>query len=227
MENFHSVNIKLKKNLVKDSRDLKDKELLVLCYLFFNTTCKHNVYTTINNMCEEIKLSTSSHRENNNQNSIKETIQSLINKDVVELLNCDDISSVTNDKLIKLHFKDYDSFIDYTSQYVSLSLEEFDKILSCGKDISKVLNIYCYIKSYICMDQYCLKICYPSIKNMFNTFNCSRNTIKPILDILEENKLLYIYHFEVGELKENKYDIEYIFSLEKYTRKEIKDYFTL
>ena len=77
------------------------------------------------------------------------------------------------------------------------------------------------------MDENCLKICYPSIGEICNRFHCSRNTLKPILNILKENNLIYIYHFDNKELSSNLYNTEYIFSLEKYTTKQIKQSFKL
>ena len=163
-----------------------------------------------------------------NQYYIKETIRDLIDEGIIECLNYKNISEVTNDKLIELKFKEYEKYVNISSQYVILSIEEFNKILNCKKETSKLLNLYCKIKSYVCMDENCLKICYPSIKKMCYDFNCSRNTLKPILNILQENNLIYIYRFGENELNIRSYEkIEYIFALEKYTSKQIKQQFVL
>lgn len=227
MENFHSTVIKLPKTITREEKEFKDKELLVLCYLFFKTDCEHNIHTTINFICEEFNLSTTSHTDKNNQYYIKEFLQDLINKNIIKLLNYKDITKINNDRLIKLYFEKYDDYINIPSQYIVLSIEEFNKILSCKKDISKLLNLYCRIKSYICMDENCLKICYPSIETMCKDFHCSRNTLKPILNILQENNLIYIYRFDPKELKSSLYNTEYVFALEKYTSKQIKQQFVL
>ena len=78
MENFHSTVIKLPKSVIRKEKEFKDKELLVLCYLFFKTDCEHNIHTTINFMCEEFNLSVTSHADKNNQYYIKEILQDLI-----------------------------------------------------------------------------------------------------------------------------------------------------
>lgn len=228
MENFYSPIIKLPKSLIREEKEFKDKKLLMLCYLFFKTDCEHNICTTLNNICEKINLSTTSRNNKNNQYYIKETIRDLIDEGIIECLNYKNISEVTNDKLIELKFKEYEKYVNISSQYVILSIEEFNKILNCKKETSKLLNLYCKIKSYVCMDENCLKICYPSIKKMCYDFNCSRNTLKPILNILQENNLIYIYRFGENELNIRSYEkIEYIFALEKYTSKQIKQQFVL
>ena len=227
MENFHSTVIKLPKSIIRKEKEFKDKELLVLCYLFFKTDCGHNIHTTINFMCEEFNLSVTSHADKNNQYYIKEILQDLINKNIIKLLSHKDITKINNDRLIKLYFEKYNDYINISSQYIVLSIEEFNKILSYKKDISKLLNLYCRIKSYVCMDENCLKICYPSIETMCKEFHCSRNTLKPILNILQENNLIYIYRFDPKELKSSLYNTEYIFALEKYTSKQIKQQFIL
>ena len=224
---FYSPIIKLPKELIRNEKDFKDKRILTLCYLFFKTDCRKEISLTINDMCKDYNLTLTSHAEKNNQYFIKEELQSLIENNIIECLNYENITKVQNDRLIKLKFKKYEDYINIPSQYVILSLEEFDKILSCKKDISKLVNLYCKIKSHICMDENCLKICYPSIGEMCNRFHCSRNTLKPILNILKENNLIYIYHFDNKELSSNLYNTEYIFSLEKYTTKQIKQSFRL
>lgn len=228
--NILSINIKLQHDYIRDSRPIKDKELLTLCYLFFRTDCKHNVCTTINYLCEKVNLSiTNKNNKANNQLYIKEAIQSLIEKDIIELVNYEDIFTVANDKLIELHFKDYDSFVTKNqTHYVSLSLDEFETILTCDKNISNLLNLYCYIKSFVNMDSNnCVLLCYPSLKKMAKTFSCTKfDMIKPLLEKLKEKELLYIYHYKQNELTTD-YSIEYVFALEEYTDKQIRHCFKI
>ena len=226
MENTLSINIKLNKNFIRQEKSIKDKQLITICYLFFHTTCEHNIYTTINTMCNEMNLPTASRNLKNNQFAIKEVLQTLVQDKIITILNCNNILEVSNNELIKIYFNDYDQYINIASQYVMLSLKEYNTILKCGDKAHKLLNLYCKIKSYICMDDKCLHICYPSIKKICTDFKCSNKTFGMLLKILYENNLIYVYHFEKNDTIKTYYgQIEYVFALEKYTKSEIKKEF--
>lgn len=230
LNNILSVNIKLEKQIVMKQNKLKDKTISLLCYLFFHTTCEHKVYTTIDTICKELNLSLNSHNKRNNQSVIKELLHNLIEKNIISFLPTEKnntIEQITNNQIFTLMFNEYDQYINIPSGYVALSITEYNTILENGKEnFFKLLNIYCKIKSYVCMDDYCMHICYPSIKTICTDLKCSDNTFFSLLKILCDSKLIYLYHFTGNDQIKNNYgQIEYVFSLEEYDKNDIRKQF--
>ena len=221
-----SVNIKFSKQMLRSKKNIKDKKIAVLSYLFFHSTCEHKVYTNINTLCSEIYLSISSHNTNNNQTLIKQILSNLIEDKIISMVNNKNILEIDNRELLIFYFNNYNDFIDPTYHYVSLSLQEYNQLLKCKDKFYKALNLYCVIKSYICMDDKCLHICYPSLQTICKNLNCTKNTLISLLKLLCEHKILYIYHFtENDTIKTNYGNIQLVFSIEKYTKKQILNEF--
>jgi hypothetical protein len=217
-----SVNIKLHKQQLREEKILKDKTIAVLSYLFFHSTCEHKVYTNINTLCLEINLPTASHNIKNNQSAVKEVLQNLICDNTIQLLNSKNITEVDNRELLVFQFVNYEQYVNPNYHYVSLSLKEYNQLLKCNEKFHKALNLYCNIKSYICMDDNCLHTCYPSVQTICKNLNCSKKTLMNLLKLLCEQKLLYIYHFSENDvIKTNYGNIQLVFSLEKYSKEQI------
>lgn len=227
MQHIH-YNIKISKELIKQCGNTSDKTIPVLSYLYFHTTPEKYIYTSIDCICEELHLSTKSHGTRRSQNIIREILKHLIDNNIISLIvmngytNIDDIK---NGQLFKLLINTSANWINANSNYVYIDITEYQSILKCQKDICKVFNVYCNIKSHICMDDDCIHMCYPSMQTLCKLCACSDNTLINMLKALCENKLLYIYKLNNQEQVLINRDIKYIFALERYSKQDILNEF--
>lgn len=221
-------NLKLPKEFIKQHGNTTDKIIPVLSYLYFHMTPERYIYTSIDCICSELNLSTKSHGTRRSQNVIKDILKQLINDNVISLITMDgytDFNEVNNNQLIKLFFNINSSLINPSSNYVHIDITEYQAIATNNKYICKSFNVFCQIKSHVCMDDDCLHICYPSIKTLCGLCGCSDNTLSSMIKILYENKLIYLYKLNDQEKITINRHIEYIFALEKYNKKQILNEF--
>lgn len=217
--------IKLPKEFVQKNMTTRNKKGLVVAYLYFHTTIDQEVYTTIDCICSELQMSTKSHGERRSQNIIHNILSELITEQVINFIptnDCSNFQTVSNNQLFKIKIN-YESFMfNSTSKYVRVEKSEYDKLVHIkSTQLHKIFNIFYQIKSYVCMDDNCLHICYPSIKTLCNCCSCSDNTLANTIKTLYEHSMLYIY--KIGEQDKiiiNR-NIEYVFALKRYNKQEI------
>ena len=225
-----NYNIKLPKELIKQYGSTTDKTIPVLSYLYFHATPEKYVYTSIDCICAELNLSTKSHGARRSQNIVKEILKCLIDHNVISLMvidECVNIDSLNNGQLFKLLLNTSSDWINPESNYVYIDITEYQAIVNNNKYACKAFNVYCSIKSYICMDDDCLHICYPSLKTLCNICGCSDNTLSSMIKILYDNKLLFLYKFNEHEKIKINRNIEYVFALANYSRKQILNEFII
>lgn len=217
--------IKMPKNFVKSNMNTKYKKGLLISYLYFHTTYDKEIYTSIDCICSELKLSTKSHGARRSQNIIKDIFIELFEEKIIQFIPtqyCKCFNDISNNQLFKIKLNGESIFFNTASNYIRIEKYEYDTIMSINsQQLNKLFNIYYQIKSYICMDDNCLHICYPSIKTLCKLCGCSDNTLSSIIKILYENKLIYLYRFNDEEKVLINRNIEYIFALEKYDKKQI------
>lgn len=225
----NNIYIKIPKTFVKTHMNTKDKKCLLITYLFFHTTYDKEVYTSIDCICSELKLSTKSHGARRSQNIIKDLLNELIQEQIIEFIStsyCKDFYSLTNNQLFKIKINHDSVFFNSSSNYVRIEKSEYDALCLIDNCIlNKIFNIFYQIKSHICMDDNCLHICYPSFKTLCALCGCSDNTLLSILKILHEKKLIYVYKLNNPDKMLINRNIEYIFALEPYNRKQVLNEF--
>ena len=220
---FH---IKLPKEFIKQHSSVKDKTISVLIYLFFHTTVEKYIYTSIDCICEELNMSTKSHGERRSQNIIKDILKEFENQKIITI-QIDDIEKSNNNQLFKIYFNMESELLNPTSQYVYIDITEYQAIMKCEKYLNKVCNAFCYLKSYICMNNDCLHICYPSLKTICRDCGCSHKTIGQIMKRLHINQLLYVCHLDEEDMLLINKNVEYVFALSKYSKEEIMNEFKI
>lgn len=221
---YNVYNLKIPKELIKQYGSITDKTLPVLSYLYFHMTPEKYIYTSIDCLCAELNLSTKSHGKRRSQNVIKEILQDLINNNVISLIIMDDytnLDEINNNQLFKLSFNIKSTWVNPESGYLYIDITEYQAIFNNNKHACKSFNVFCNIKSYICMDDDCLHICYPSISTLCKLCKCSDNTLSLMIKILYQNKLIYLYRFNNEEKIAINKNIEYVFALEKYSKDQI------
>ena len=217
-------NLKIPKELIKQYGNTKNKMLPVLSYLYFHMTTEKYIYISIDCLCSELHLSTKSHGERRSQNIIKEILKQLIDKNIISLIVMDgytNLDHINNSQLFKLSFNTESDWINPISNYVYIDITEYQAIIQNNKHACKAFNVFCRIKSYICMDEDCLHTCYPSVKTLCNLCGCSDNTLSSMIKVLYQNKLIYLYKFTDQEKIQINRNIEYVFSLKKYDREQV------
>jgi hypothetical protein len=188
------------------------------------------IYTSIDCLCAELNLSTKSHGRRRSQNVIKEILQDLINNNVISLVIMDGYTSldeINNNQLFKLLFNIESPWVSPEYGYLYIDITEYQAIFCNNKHACKTFNVFCHIKSYICMDDDCLHISYPSISTLCKSCKCSDNTLSSMIKILYQNKLIYLYRFNDEEKMTINKNIEYVFALEKYSKDQIYNEFKL
>lgn len=224
MQYNYNYHLKLPKELIKQYGNTKDKTLPVLAYLYFHMTLEKNIYTSIDCLCSELYLSTKSHGKRRSQNVIKDILKQLIEKKVISLIimnGYDSLDDLSNNQLFKLAFNIESEWVNVQSNYVYIDITEYQAIIQNNKHACKAFNVFCHIKSYMCMDDGCLHICYPSLKTLCNICKCSDNTLSSMIKILYQNKLIYLYKFNDQEKVVINRNIEYVFALDNYNRDQI------
>ena len=225
---YNMYNIKLPKSLIKQYGNTKDKTLPVLSYLYFHMTSEKYVYISIDCLCTELNLSTKSHGTRRSQNVVKDILKDLIENNVISLIVMDGyttIDDISNNQLFKLLFNIDSPWINITSNYVYIDITEYQAIIHNNKQACKTFNVFCQIKSHICMGDDCIHICYPSIKTLCKLCSCSDNTLSSLIKILYQNKLIYLYRFNDEEKNKINQNIEYVFALKQYDKKQILNEF--
>lgn len=221
--------IKIPKEFVKINMNTKNKKCLLISYLFFHTTYDKDVYTTIDCICSELKLSTKSHGVRRSQNVIKDLLVELIRDNIIQFIPtsyCENLDQIANNQLFKIKINYESQFFNMNSNYIRIEKYEYDMIMSINsQQLNKIFNIFYQIKSHVCMDDDCLHMCYPSIKTLCGLCGCSDNTLSSMIKILYENKLIYLYKLNDQEKIAINRNIEYIFALEKYNKKQILNEF--
>lgn len=217
--------IKIPKDFVRNNMNTKDKKGLLISYLFFHTTYDKEIYTSIDCICSELKLSTKSHGTRRSQNIIKDLLLELIKENVIIFIKtqyCTCLETVANNQLFKIKLNNESSLFNMDSNYVRIEKYEYDAIFAINnQQLNKIFNIYYQIKSHVCMDDDCLHICYPSIKTLCNLCNCSDNTLSSVIKILYDHKLIYLYKFNESEKITINRNIEYVFALERYSKEQV------
>ena len=221
---INKFHIKLPKETVRTKCGINDKKNNILIYLYFHMTSEYMVYTSVDCICSELNLSTKSHGQRRSQNIVKEILNELKEDGIILFVPFNDgttIDNLKNNQLFKLQINVQSPILNPKTNYVKIDITEYQEIMRSKDTICKTMNVYCQIKSYICMDDSCLKICYPSIKTLCNLCGCSDNTLFKALKILYNQKLIYIYRFNDQEKEALNSKVEYVFSLEKYTKDQI------
>jgi hypothetical protein len=224
--NFY--NLKIPKHLIRQYGHTTEKILPLLAYLYFHVTSEQYIYTSIDCICAELNLSTKSHGTRRSQNVVKDILKDLIKNNVISLIAMNGyttIDDISNNQLFKLSFNIESSWVNVTSNYVYIDITEYQAIIRNNKHACKTFNVFCHIKSYICMDDNCIHICYPSIKTLCKLCGCSDNTLSSMIKILYDNKLIYLYKFNKQERVSINRNIEYVFALEQYERSQILNEF--
>ncbi len=217
--------IKLPKDFVKFQMNTKNKKCLLITYLFFHTTYDKEIYTSIDCICSELNMSIKSHGTRRSQNIIKDLLIELIEEKIIEFIPtqyCTGIDSAANNQMFKIKFHNDHSLFTSNSHYVRIEKYEYDTLMSIhSQQLNKLFNIYYQIKSYVCMDENCLHVCYPSIKTLCDVCGCSDNTISSMIKLLYDNKLIYLYRINDQEKLIINRNIEYVFSLKQYTKEQV------
>ena len=214
--------------MVRKYCNTKNKTLSVLIYLYFHMTPEHYVYSSIDNICLELNLSTKSHGARRNQNVIKDILKDLESQNIIRFDDRNfggNIDELNNNQLFKIEINVQATLLNPSSNYVYVDITEYQAIMKSPKYTYKVFNVFCQIKSHVCMDNNCLHICYPSIKTLCKLCGCSDDTLFSLLKIMYYNQLLYVYRLEQNEIDLIKQNIEYVFALEKYDRDAILNEF--
>lgn len=221
--------IKMPKQFIQQNMNTKDKKGLIITYLYFHTTIDNEIYTTIDCICSELNMSTKSHGTRRNQNVVKDILLELINENIISFIStkeCPGLNTVANSQLFKIKLNSESDMFTSTSKYVRIEKSEYDKIISINNNkINKIFNIFYQIKSHICMDNSCLHICYPSIKTLCKNCGCSDNTLAEAFKILNQQNMLYVYTLGDQEKIVINRNIEYIFSLEHYSKESVLNEF--
>jgi AraC-like DNA-binding protein len=221
--------IKMPKQFVRQNMTTKDKKGLIITYLYFHTTIDNEVYTTIDCICSELNMSTKSHGTRRNQNVVKDILLELINENIISFIStkeCPELNTVANSQLFKIKLNSESDMFTSTSKYVRIEKSEYDKIISINSNkTNKIFNIFYQIKSHVCMDNNCLHICYPSMKTLCENCGCSDNTLAEIFKMLNQQNMLYIYKLGDQEKISINRNIEYIFSLERYSKESMLNEF--
>lgn len=225
------IYIKLPQKFIQENADTK--KVVLLSYLYFHTTIDKEIYTTIDCICNELKLSTKSHGERRNQNIIKDILQEFINEEIISFIPTeyqDNLTTIKNNQLFKLVLN-YDAKIfNSSSHYVRIEKIEYDKLITFDSNIlMRAFNVFYFLKSYMCLDDNCLHICYPSMKTIQAKCGNSYNTLINILRNLQEHQLLYTYvipkQYQDNIYENTKRYFDYIFGLNKYSCGQILNEF--
>lgn len=220
-----SIYLKLPKTFIKENTSIKNKKILIITYLYFHTTFDKEVYTSIDCICSELKLSTKSHGERRNQNVVKDILKELIDENVISFIStdyCKNFNNISNSQLFKLSINYESKMFNITSGYVRIEKDEFTKMTNIQHNsIYKIFNIFYRIKSYVCMDDKCLHICFVSLKTLCKECQCSYSTLAGLIKLLYSNKLIYMYRLTETEQMQLNTTVDYVFALEEYSRDEI------
>lgn len=227
----NNIYIKIPKEFVTTNMNTKSKKGLLIAYLFFHTTYDKEIYTSIDCICSELKMSTNSHGARRSQNVIKELLSELITEKIISFIPtkyCGSFVTIANNQLFKIKFNHEAEIFNLESHYVRIEKYEYDAILSINnQQINKIFNIFYQIKSYVCMDEGCLHICYPSIQTLCRLCGCSNSTLSNIIKILYQHKMIYLYRFNNQEKIKINRNIEYVFALDNYSRQEVYSEFAV
>lgn len=227
--NQNQVYIKLPKIFIKENMNTKNKKGLLLSYLFFHTTYDQEIYTSMDCICSELYMSTKSHGVRRSQNIIKDYLVELMSEKIINFIPteyCQDFNSVANNQLFKISLNRDHELFNWSAGYVRIEKYEYDHIMSIkDKQTNKIFNIFYQIKSHICMDEGCLHTCYPSIKTLCKLCECSDNTLSSTIKTLYTHKLIYLYKFNSQEKVSINRNIEYVFALENYSKKQVLNEF--
>ena len=218
--------IKLPKEFVRQHGSVKDKTISVLIYLFFHTTVEKYIYTSIDCICEELNMSTKSHGERRSQNIVKDILQEFVNQQIITV-QTNNIEQINNNQLFKIYFNMECELLNPESQYVYIDVTEYQAIMKCEKYLNKVCNVFCYLKSYVCMNNDCLHLCYPSLKTVCRDCGCAHKTLGQIMKKLHTNQLFYVYHFDEDDRLSINKNVEFVFALSKYSKEEVMSEFKI
>lgn len=220
-----SIYLKLPKVFIKENTDAKNKKILIITYLYFHTTFDKEVYTSIDCICYELKLSMKSHGERRNQNVVKDILKELIEENIISFVPtdyCKNFDHISNSQLFKLHINYESELFNSISNYVRIEKNELNKIMNIkNNSIHKIFNIFYRIKSYMCMDEKCLHICFASLKTLCKECQCSYATLVNVIKMLYEHHLIYMYRITETEQMELNTSVDYVFALENYPRDAI------
>ena len=219
------IYIKMPKEFIRTNTNTKDKKCLLISYLFFHTTCDKEIYTSIDCICTELKLSVKSHGVRRSQNIFKDLLQELIDQKIIQFIStqyCNNFESIANDQMFKIKLNTELDFFNTNSNYIRIEKYEYDAIMSINDSkLNKIFNIFYQIKSYVCMDDNCLHMCYPAVKTLCDICKCSYTTLSSIIKILYDHKLIYLYRFNDQEKIIMNRNIDYVFALEEYTKDQV------
>lgn len=173
------------------------KYFLVLAYLQKNLTLLGRVNLTIDNMITECGYVPERHVNKNNI-VFKTIINELISK---QYFSSDvDVNTIRNNQMFTLTMSKTKNIFHADSNFVLLTIEEFDKIVQAKTTTSKsvVWATYIYIKQFIIMDNNTesvfAKIGYPSKYGMQKKLGVSsKSTIEKAVKDLVDLKMLYEY----------------------------------
>jgi hypothetical protein len=220
-----SIYVKLPKTFIKENANTKNKKMLMITYLYFHTTFDKEIYTSIDCICSELQWSIKSHGERRNQNIVKDILQELIKEQIISFVSmdyCKDFDNISNSQLFKLSINYQSELFNPTSNYVRIEKNEFDKIMNIKHNsIHKIFNIFYRIKSYVCMDDKCLHMCFASLKTLCKECQCSYNTLANLIKLLYSNQLIYMYRITETEQMQLNTAVDYVFALENYPRDAI------
>jgi hypothetical protein len=173
-----------------------------------------------NGICDQIKKTL------NFFNSIKvlRLEPTLINDNI-------DFELMNNSQLFKIYFAENSILVGDKNNFVKLYFEEFNKIINIENNnilnVSNLLNLFCYIKSFIYEYPNKLNYCSLSIQKISDDLSLAKNTIMKNISVLESINILYVYRSEDFNLANGKVKkFNNIYSITKYNFEDIKsDYF--
>lgn len=199
-----------------------------------NITLLGRINLTIDNLVNECGYTPNKH-SNKSNDTFKNIIKELIHKEYFTT-DCD-IDNIWNNQMFTLKLSDKKDIFSAQSNFVLLTIEEFDKIVKNETKVNKavVLATYIYIKQFITIDNdengYFSKIAYPSKYGMQKKLGISsKTTIENAIKDLINLKMLYeyvggFYEDENGEFA----PVNNVFALDekelKYAEKELCNYY--
>jgi hypothetical protein len=203
------------------------KIILVLMYCYISADKKNNITTNFDWIVKSCSYVPNRNKDGT-CDQFKQTLTFLLENKVVSLTEYNlfsNFSEINNGQLFQMCFKESNDLINNYYFSLKLYINEFDKIINYSNNnnsnSSHLLNILCYIKSFI-FESNKINYCSLSIEHLSKNLNLSKNTILKNISILEHLQLLYVYN--LTSLKSGK--IKNIYALENYSYENIKsDYF--
>ena len=168
------------------------KYILIVMYLRKHLQVFGKVGMTFNDMVAECGFSTNS-RNSFAYYHFREILCRLQNEGYITT-NCD-LTTIPPGKFFEIQISAENNLFITDSNFVTLSVDAFEKIASVNSTVNKTLlaGVYLYIKQYISNDSHSIKLAYPTKKTIMDGIGIgNEGTLDRILLTLQKLGLIYI-----------------------------------